>query len=216
MIQLIPISCITGTKEATSMNRLFKKVLLCVCIWTCTTIAYSQQKNCISFQYDIGISGIKLENANSVTTALGKNSWSREFEKEDGFGMPRIEIINADKTQLLRLGFFEGDFENNVQAFQIQYLPANYKLSTKTAKINTPNFISTLHIKLGMTKAEIIAKIGKGYKTSKEKGLEKLKWYTNDPKSAFLKKYSAIGYSIECTFNASGQLSEYYFGFEYP
>ncbi|OKS88203.1 hypothetical protein RG47T_3667 [Mucilaginibacter polytrichastri] len=147
---------------------------------------------------------------------LGKNSWGREFEKEDGFGMPRIEVTNADKTQLLRLGFFEGDFENNVQAFQIQYLPANYKRSAKTAKINTPAFISALNIKLGMTKAEVIKRIGNSYKSTKDKGFAKLKWYTNDPNSAFLKEYKAVGYSIECKFDTSGKLTQYYFGFEYP
>lgn len=200
------------------MNKFLNRLILCAVVWLIVSTAYAQQKNCGSaVKHDTGVSGIKLQSANSTTIVLGKNSWSREFEKEDGFGMPRIEVTNADQTQLLRLGFFEGDFENNVQAFQIQYIAADYKLSAKTAIINIPAFISVLNIKLGMGKAEVIKRIGKDYKVSKVKGLQKLKWYTNDPKSAFLKKYNAVGYSIECRFDTTtGKLRQYYFGFEYP
>jgi hypothetical protein len=199
------------------MKTYIKGLILCFIVFLMAASAYAQQKATANlFNHDIGVSGIKLQSANSTTVVLGKNAWNGKFEKEDGFGMPRIEVINADKTQLLRLGFFEGDFENNVQAFQIQYLPANYKLSAKTAKINTPAFISALNIKLGMTKADLIKRIGNSYKASKDKGSAKLKWYTNDPNSSFLKEYKAVGYTIECKFDTNGKLSQYYFGFEYP
>jgi len=165
---------------------------------------------------DEGVSGISLQNGKSTTLVLGENVWENRFEKADDFGFIRLECLNANSTQLLRVGFFEGGIQNEAQVFQLSYLPPNYILSKKTVRTHIPNFLSNLKVRLNMPVQELLKIIGTAYKVSHVKGMAVYHWHITDLKSPVLKKYSAIGYFIRAKFNKSNRLVEYTFGFDYP
>lgn len=167
------------------------------------------------FTFDTGVSGIRLQNAESTVLVLGKNAWTKRFEKPDDFSFIKIECLNADATERLRIAFFEGGFKNEAQVFKISRVTAGYKPGVKTIRTKIPQFTSQLGIHLGMYEQEVKKIIGGNYKTRISKGAKTLTWYTTNPKTYILSHYRAIGYTIECKF-IRHQLTEYYFGFDYP
>jgi len=180
-------------------------------------LAYAQKSlPANSFNYDKSVSGISLQNGKSTSLVLGNNVWEKRFEKDDDFGFIRVECLNINAKQLLRIGFFEGGTKNEVQVFQVSYKPKTYALSSKTVKTKIPEFISGLKIKLGMSEQQVMKIVGDNCKVSGSKGLKVLNWHTTDAKSSVLKNYQAIGYFIEGKFNSKDQLVEYSFGFDYP
>jgi len=181
-----------------------------------TGIACSQKSvSAQSFQYDTAVGGIRLQKPESITTILGNNAWEKRFEDDDDFGYIRIQCLNADASQLLRIGFFEGGSVNEAQVFQVSYKPKSYHSTGKTIKTKLPGFVSSLKIKLGMSEQEVKKAIGPNAKLTQAKGLKSFKWHTTDPKSPILKNYQAIGYSIEAQF-IGNKLVQYTFGFDYP
>jgi|GEM_PF-3859658 len=165
---------------------------------------------------DEGVSGVSLQSGKSTTLVLGENVWEKRFEKADDFGFIRLECLNANAKQLLRVGFFEGGIKNQAQVFQLSYVPLNYALSKKTVRTHIPNFISNLKIRLNMPVKELLKIIGPGYKVSLVKEMAVYDWHTTDLKSPILKKYRAVGYFTKASFNKSNRLVEYTFGFDYP
>lgn len=199
------------------MNRLLKAgtVFLFFVLFV-TGIACSQKSiSAQSFKYDTAVSGIGLQKAESVTPILGKNAWEKRFEEDDDFGYIRIECLNADASQLLRIGFFEGGSVNEAQVFQVSYKPKNYHTTGKTVKTKLPAFVSGLKIKLGMTEQEVKKAIGPNAKLNQANGTNSFKWHTTDLQSTILKNYQAIGYGIEAQFS-NNKLVQYTFGFDYP
>jgi hypothetical protein len=171
------------------------------------------QTNKTSFREELGISNIYLEDATSLQKVLGKNIWDKHFEANEMF--PRIECLNKEKTQILRLFFFYGGAKNNVAEFELLYLPLKYKKPKQIVSTNIVQFKSTNGIQLGMTKQAVIKIIGKNYKTEKKDGFEQITYYTDDTTKGILKKLSGVAYFIKCKFK-NGKLWQYNFGFEYP
>jgi hypothetical protein len=170
--------------------------------------AIGQQKWMIP---DTAVNVIKLGDYASTEKLLGAKVWEKHFEA-DGM-LPRIEIVNRDKTQVLRLLFDYGGSRNSVDQFELLAIDKSYKLPGKVVRMDVGGFVTSRKIALGMRKDSVIRAIGKDYKMdSKKGGIEVISFEMNES-TAFVKRHNEYKYYIKCSFR-NGVLIKYSFGFE--
>ena len=168
---------------------------------------------CQEFIPDTLVNNIKLSDYVSTEKVLGVNAWKKEFESNNLF--PRIEVVNQNKTQVLRLFFHYGGNKNSVDEFELEIIDKNYKLPKQVIVMNIDSFKTSRNITLQTTKSNVIKILGNKYKVlSKNEDYEQL-YYKIDKPSDFLKRFNQYKYYITCTFKEN-YLIKYSFGFEYP
>ncbi|MET4080595.1 hypothetical protein ABIB40_000539 [Pedobacter sp. UYP30] len=152
------------------------------------------------FNFDYKVNNVALYDDKSLTDTFGKEVWEKhEFEGNKLF--PRIEILNKNGNQLLRLYFHYGGSKNEVAGMEILQKPIGYKFNKKIIRSNENIFKSALGISIGASKKCVLEKIGKKYNISRDKKLvETITYYTNNEKAKVFRKFNGIGYKIICKF----------------
>lgn len=162
---------------------------------------------------DTAVNKIKLADRTSTEKVLGSAIWSKHFEA-GGF-LPRIEIVNKDRTQVLRLLFDYGGAKNSVDEFELAAIDKSYKLPAKAVVLDVPGFTTSRKIALGMAKAEVVKIFGGAgaFKMVSNKGGIEEVLLEIDETTDFVKRYNEYKYFVRCRFR-QGILVKYSFGFE--
>jgi hypothetical protein len=171
--------------------------------------AIGQQKRMIP---DTAVNAIKLGDYASTEKVLGARVWDKHFEA-NGI-LPRIELVNHDKTQVLRLLFHYGGSRNSVDEFELLAIDKSYKLPGKVVNMNVDGFVTSRKIALGVSKDSVRKVFGNIFKTLSNKAGVEVTSFEMDESTAFVKRHNEYKYYIRCTFR-NGMLIKYAFGFEY-
>ena len=172
----------------------------------------NQQKStsttCVFTDPDTSFVGIKLRDAESTIKVLGKQT------KLEGDSLN--VFYSNDKKQTLRLTVHPGDYFNQVSIFRISYAD-NAKQNFR--RINSTTFETEKGIKLGISKKEIIEKLGTCYisKDSTNTTIElnyRLE-LPNDSNTKLLKSSNMPIYYASYKLS-NDKLENIEFGFEYP
>lgn len=159
---------------------------------------------------DTAVNNININNSESTERVLGKNSWDKQFEQ--AASLPRIEVVNRTGTQILRLLFHYGGSKNSVDEFELMDIDSTYKTPKLAIHLKDEQFITSNEIYLGISKNDLVKKLGNSYKSSISGNVERLV-YTVDDKSNFVRRYNQYRYYIRCVFK-NDILIKYSFGFE--
>lgn len=159
---------------------------------------------------DTAVNNININDYESTERVLGKNSWSKQFEQAGS--LPRIEAVNKTGTQILRLFFHYGGSKNSVDEFEIMEIDSAYESPGQVIHLKNEQFITSNKISLGISKGDLVKKLGNSYKSSVNGKVEQLV-YTVDGRSNFLRRYNQHTYYIRCVFK-DDILIKYAFGFE--
>ena len=167
-----------------------------------------KQSSCTFSEPDTSIVGIKIRNAESRLNVLGKKT-KLESDSTHVF-------YSNDKKQKLGLTVHPGDYYNQVSIFNISYADKS-KLNLR--QINSKEFETEKGIKLGISKREIIEKLGTCYvaKDSTKNSIE-LNYrieLPNDSKTKLLTSNNMPNYYATYRLT-NDKLENIEFGFEYP
>ncbi len=174
---------------------------------------YEKQKilshtTCVFSDPDTSVAGIKIRNVESTLKILGK-----QIKLE---GDSTHVFYSSDKKQKLGLTVHPGDYYSQVSIFNISY---SYNLNQNFRQINSKEFKTEKGIKLGISKREIIERLGTCY-AIKDSSKNTIELYyrlelSNDSKTNLLKNNNApIYYAVYILTN--DKLKNIEFGFEYP
>jgi hypothetical protein len=167
-----------------------------------------KQLSCTFSEPDTSVVGIKIRNAESILNVLG--------EKTKLEGDSTYILYSNDKKQKLELTIHPGDSYNQVSIFNISY---TYKSNLKLRQIKSKEFETEKGIKLGISKRQIIEKLGNCYvvKDSSKNTIElnyRLE-LPNDSKTKILKTNNLPIYYASYKLT-NDKLESIEFGFEYP
>jgi len=166
------------------------------------------KSKCVFIDPDTSVVGIKIRNVESTLNILGKQT---KLE-----GDSTHVFYSSDKKQKLGLTVHPGDYYSQVSIFNISYSD-NSKQNVR--QINSREFKTEKGIKLGISKKEIVEKLGTCYvaKDSTKNGIV-LNYrieLPNDSKTELLKRNNMPIYFA--TFRLTNdKLENIEFGFEYP
>jgi uncharacterized membrane protein len=161
--------------------------------------------------HDTAVGRIKMGDPESTVKVLGPRIWEKHFEG-DGL-LPRIEVINRDSTQVLRLMIEYGGIKNSANQLQILAVDSRYKFPRKAVRVNVDKFTSGLKVSLSQKKESVIRVLGKDYKVLAGKGGDEEIIYESSETDELVKRYNEYKYFIRCVFR-KGVLVNYWFGFE--
>ena len=166
------------------------------------------QTTCVFSEPDTSVVGIKIRNAESTLKILGKKT-KLESDSTHVF-------YSNDKKQKLGLTIHPGDYYGQVSIFNISYADKS-KLNLR--QINSKEFETEKGIKLGISKRQIIDKLGTCYvvKDSSKNSIElnyRLE-LPNDSKTKILKSNNMPIYYASYKLT-NDKLENIEFGFEYP
>ena len=173
---------------------------------------YEKQKenqlSCVFSEPDTSVVGIKIRNAESTLNILGKKTKLQ--------GDSTHVFYSNDKKQKLGLTVHPGDSNSEVSIFNISYADKS-KLNLR--EINSKEFETEKGIKLGISKRQIIEKLGTCYivKDSSKNSIElnyRLE-LPNDSKTKILKTNNMPIYYASYKLT-NDKLENIEFGFEYP
>ena len=166
------------------------------------------QTTCVFSNPDTSVAGIKIRNADSTLNILGKQT---KLE-----GDSTHVFYSSDKMQKLLLTVHPGDYYSQVSIFNISYSD-NSKQNFR--QLNVKGFETEKGIKLGISRREIIGKLGTCYvvKDSTKTSIELIYRLElpNDSKTRLLKSNNMPIYYATYRLT-NDKLKNIEFGFEYP
>ena len=160
---------------------------------------------------DTAVNKIKLGDYKSTERVLGPRVWEKSFEA-DGL-LPRLEIVNRDSTQVLRLLVDYGGTKNAADQFEIVAIDKHYKLPRKLVRTNIDTFRTSRKITLFLQKDSVIKILGRSYKVLSGRGGNEELFFESSETDDFVKRHNEYKYFIQCSFR-NGVLVKYWFGFE--
>ena len=163
---------------------------------------------------DTNINGVELMDAKSFEEKFKAYRLPEYYEADHP---PKLEFINADKTQKFTVFHCYGSGKNDICTFRVEFRKISDSIPFYGVKITDKNFKTEKGIQLGMTFENFKKKIGtKKFKTVIKKGETKiiieLDNFKDDP---FLQLYNMPIYLGEYYFK-NGQLIIFEFGFPTP
>lgn len=166
------------------------------------------QTTCVFSDPDTSVAGIKIRNVESTLNIIGKQT---KLE-----GDSTHIFYSSDKKQKLELTVHPGDYYSQVSIFNISYSDNSKQYFRQ---INLREFETEKRIKLGISKREIIEKLGTCYivKDSTKNGITlnyRLELPT-DSKTKLLKSNNMPIYYATYRLT-NDKLENIEFGFEYP
>jgi len=167
-----------------------------------------KKSKCTFSDPDTSVAGIKIRNAESTSNILGRQTKLK--------GDSTHVFYSNDKKQLLELTVHPGEYYNQVSIFKISYSDNSKQ---KLRQINLPKFETEKGIKLGISKREIIERLGTCYeaKDSTKNSIElnyRLE-FPNDSRTKLLNSNNMPIYSSTYKLT-NNKLENIEFGFEYP
>ena len=168
----------------------------------------TKKTTCVFTNPDTSVSGIRIRDVESVKIIVGKNT---KLE-----GDSTHTFYSSDRKQVLKLTVHPGDYYSQVSVFSISY---SKNSESKTRKLNINEFKTEKEIKLGLTKQQIIEKLGKCYVT-KDSTNESIELFyrielPNDSQTKLLERNNMPIYYASYKFRKD-KLYNIEFGFEYP
>ncbi len=165
-------------------------------------------KKCLIESPDISINGIELRKHETANKILGKKIILNQNND--------YVFTNRSTGNKITLTQFEGDSKNQFSKILVEEKDLkNEKLDSKNIGIIQTNN----GIKLGISKEELISKLGKCYAPidSTKKGIQLYYYFETHPNSKenILTKNNLLAYSATYTF-WKNKLVAFQFGFEYP
>lgn len=174
---------------------------------------YENQKElktttCVFSAPDVSVAGIRIRNAESTLKILGKQTKLA--------GDSTHVFYSNDKKQRLELTVHPGDYDNQVSVFKIFY---SHNSKQHFRQIDSKEFETEKGIKLGISKKEIIEKLGSCYvakdSTKNSITLNFRLELPDDSKTGLLKSNQMPIY--DATYRLKNdKLEGIEFGFEYP
>jgi hypothetical protein len=160
---------------------------------------------CIFSKPDTSVASILLEDSASSSRVIGS-----QYVLND---QDNLIYLSQDKKQILTLFFHGGDSPNQFSEFEVR----NAKKSRTKKHLSIAVFRTNSGIELGISKIDVISKLGNCYVVSKtNNGHEILNYKISDMKdSEFLRRYNMPSYYAEYEFKKD-TLLRFKFGFEYP
>jgi hypothetical protein len=167
-----------------------------------------KKNNCNLFEPDTSLNGIALRNSKSTDIAIGTDNKIDEKEQYHFYSLMDVETLTLTQHP--------GDGKNQISIFSVSYSDkADY--GYKQLKVET--FQTEKGIKLGLTKQQLVDKLGNCYAVvdSTENCIELYYRIENpkDSKTKILECNNMPVYYATYTF-CKDKLSYYEFGFEYP
>lgn len=161
---------------------------------------------CIFDNPDTSLSNIKLRDVKSATTILGVTKLN---------GDTTYNFYSKDKKEVLGVTVHPGDYYSQISIFQVKYADKSNKATvSKIANFNTEK-----GIRLGLTKNDIVGRLGNCYTLSDSSKNSFVINYRledpNDSKTKLLERQNMPIYYATYKFK-NDKLIEYEFGFEYP
>lgn len=160
---------------------------------------------------DTALANVALEDASSAIEVLG--SIPSNGLVEDNTDFPHVGFRSSDGSQYMTFFIYYGDGPDNYAAMRLSRTrPTNVRDTLPSV-----NFRSGNGVTLGMSKADVIAKLGKCYSIYYgERGHELLSYSIKDHvRSDFLRRYNMPSYFAILEFELD-KLTDYRFGFDYP
>lgn len=162
---------------------------------------------CIFENPDTSLSGIQLRFAESARKVL---------EVRRLKGDTTYKFYSNDRNELLAVMVHPGDSYSQVSIFRVTYAD-NPKLNATPSRVM--NFTTEKGIRLGLTKADIVSRLGDCYSSS-DTSVNKLTinyrlQLPQDSKTRLLQRQNMPIYYADYTFK-DDKLIEFEFGFEYP
>jgi hypothetical protein len=156
-------------------------------------------KDISKFQ-DTTINGIKFNDCDTIDKLFGD-----KFELlPDIDDLPAIQILNADKTQLLTMYMWNGSAKCDFSQFQVEYASKRKKYYQAPFTLDTKSFFSGRNIYLGVAASELKKRIGQPNEVRTENGIQILSY----------QEYNNL-YFGDYYFR-DGKLIKFRFGEEYP
>jgi len=146
---------------------------------------------------DNSVNEIKLRTPETVEKVLGQG---KKFVDQNDHEM---EVANGDGKQLLTLISYPGGTTNEFYAFRVEYNTNHIKT---TLKIETKDFVTGRHIKLGLTENQVKSKLGAPSETTSENGLKIWNYKSKDEDDLYFGRYAF----------KDAKLIQFWFGDEYP
>ena len=163
---------------------------------------------CIIQSPDISLCGIALRDSESAIKIIGNNDISNEFGE--------YHYYSNSESETLTLTQHPGDGKFQISIFKVEN---SKKISNKYPKINFNTFKTQNGIKLGMSKKQIIEKLGNCYAPIDSTNNYIEIYYRietpKDTKTKLLEKNNMPIY-YACYKLLNDKLANYEFGFEYP
>jgi hypothetical protein len=130
---------------------------------------------------------------------------------------PKLEFINADKTQKFTVFHCYGSGKNDICTFRIEYRKKSDSIPSFGVKITDHNFKTGKGIQLGITLVDFKKKIGtKNFKSETKNGETRITVEIDDFKeNSFLQSYNMPTYLAEYYFK-NDRLIIFEFGFPTP
>jgi len=167
--------------------------------------------NCDFFTPDTSIYGIKLSDTTSVLKVIGAKYKIVEDKSRE---LPYMSYVNNDgREEIFLIVHYESPrYEFNEVEVNMEASPG-----VTSNKIAVDHFTTGLGIHIGMTKADVISRLGSCYTSSLDHmGNEELHYRLHDyNNSDFLKRYNMPLYYGFYTFKSS-ILIKFKFGFGHP
>jgi hypothetical protein len=160
---------------------------------------------------DTAVNKLKLGDYKNTERIFGP-VWDKKSFEADGL-LPRLEIVNRDNTQVLRLMVDYGGTKDAANQFEILAVNKHYKFPRKLLRMNIDSFTTSRKITLFLKKESVIKILGKGYKVLSGKGGDEEVFFESSESDDFVKRYNEYKYFIQCSFR-NGVLVKYWFGFE--
>jgi len=174
-------------------------------------LAIFGQKN---YSPDIRINGVSLMDGKSFQNKFSEYKLPDYY---DGDHPPKLEFINADKTQKLTVFHCYGSGKDDICTFRVEFRKKSDSIPIYGVKIKDTNLKTGKGIQLGMTFESFKKKIGtKNFKTEIRNGETKITIELDDFKdNSFLQTYNMPIYLGEYYFK-NGILIIFEFGFPTP
>ena len=167
-----------------------------------------KKSNCSFMEPDTSVSGIILRNSESVTKVIGNDHKMNNVEE--------YKFYSKLESETLTLTQHPGDSKNQISIFKVE---KSNKASYGFKELNFDTFKTEKGIKLGLTKKQVIEKLGNCYapidSTKNYIELYYLIEQPKDSKSKILKKNNMPIYFASYRF-WNDRLEKFEFGFEYP
>jgi hypothetical protein len=167
-----------------------------------------KKSNCFFSEPDTSLCGITLRNSESATKIIGSENI---IDKLDHY-----RFYSKLERETLTLTQHPGDVKNQISIFKVEY---SNKLSYDFKQLDIDTFKTEKGIKLGLTKKQIIEKLGNCYAPiDSTKNYIELYYIIEQPKdskSKILESNNMPQYFASYKLR-NDRLEEFEFGFEYP
>lgn len=167
-----------------------------------------KKSNCSFIEPDTSLYGIVLRNPENATKVIGNDNKMNNVEE--------YKFYSKLESETLTLTQHPGDGKNQISVFKVE---KSNKASYGFKELNTDTFKTEKGIQLGLTKNQIIEKLGNCYAPiDSTKNYIELYYLIEQPKDSklnILKNNNLPKYFARYKF-WNNRLEEFEFGFEYP